>query len=381
MIPTLRDVSFEGKRVLMRAEFNVPLKNGEVQDDLRIREALPTIKKILLEGASQLVLMAHLGRPDGQPKQEFSLKPVAVRLQELLGEPVTFLPDCIDAAPPAGARVVLLENLRFHKEEEKNDAAFAGKLAAHGDVYVDDAFGCLHRAHASVEAVARLFKERCVGLLIEKELKNLDFSQVQHPFVVLLGCAKISDKIELLDNLLQKADTLLLGGAIVFDFLKAEGYEVGKSLYEPEKVALAQKLLEYYQDKIVLPKDVVISEELEGTEIFTVGVDKIPPGMKGLDIGDESVEEFIDVLDRAATVFWNGPVGVFETPPFDTATKELAEHLAQSKARVVVGGGDTTAAVDKLGLAKSFTHVSTGGGAALEYIAGHKLPGLEVFGK
>jgi len=305
MIPTLHDIACEGKRVLVRAEFNIPLKAGEIEDDRRIREAIPTIKQLLFEGASQVILMAHCGRPKGVTP-EFSLKPVAKRLEELLEKPVTFLNDCVDVEIPKDAEIVLLENLRFHPEEEKNDAKFAQKLAAYGDLYVNDAFGNMHRAHASIDALPRLFKgKRCVGLLVEKELKNLDFTNANRPFVALLGCAKISDKIELVEALLERVDTLLLGGGIVFTFLKAQGHEIGNSICEPDKVELAKSLLDKYPDKIILPTDIVISEELEGMEIFTVDSDKIPTGMKGLDIGDDTVEEFKEILEKAKTVFWN----------------------------------------------------------------------------
>ncbi len=379
-IPTLHEVSCEGKRVLLRAEFNVPIKDGRITDDRRIAEAVPTIRAILADNAKQLILIAHLGRPEGKSNPEFSLKPVAARLQELLGLDVLFLRDCVDVKIPETAKVVLLENLRFHKEEEKNDAAFAKKLAKHGDLYVNDAFGNMHRSHASIVALPRIFPDnRCVGLLVEKELRNLDFSDPERPFVAVLGCAKISDKITLLNALLERVDKLLLGGAIVFTFLKARGFEVGTSLCEEDKVALAQELLDQYPEKIVLPADIVISEGLEEAEIFTVDVDKIPSGMKGLDIGDETIDEYELILDSARTVFWNGPVGVYETPPFDAGTHALAEHLAKSKAKVVVGGGDTAAAVDQIGVARFYEHVSTGGGASLQLVAGEKLPGVEVF--
>ncbi|MBR9692544.1 phosphoglycerate kinase [Candidatus Woesearchaeota archaeon] len=377
MVTTLHDVSCEGKRVLLRAELNVPLKEGKVVDDLRIKAVIPTIKVLLSDGASQVVIMAHLGRPKGKVNKALSLKPIVDVLEESLGEKVGFATECIAGKIPKD-RVVLLENLRFQKGEEANDKSFAKKLATCGDVYVDDAFGAMHRAHASVDAVPHIFNEKAAGLLVEKELKGLNLSEAERPFIAMIGAAKITDKIEVLSALLEKADKLLLGGAIIFPFLKAKGYEVGSSLCEEESVPLAKELLAKYGDKIVLPVDMVISEDLEGSEIFTVDVDKIPPTMKGLDIGDRTVEKFEDILEGASTVFWNGPLGVFETEPFDHATNKLAKSLAQSKARVVVGGGDTAAAINKLGLAQYYAHVSTGGGAALEYVAGKELPGLKA---
>lgn len=382
MVPTLYDISFERKRVLLRAEFNVPMKKGIISDDRRIVATIPTIKNLLLNGSSQIVIIAHLGRPGGRSNPDLSLKPVAERLEKLLEEDVVFIDDCIDVSIPKDAKIVLLENLRFHPEEKANDEEFAKKLAVHGDVYVNEAFGMLHRVHASVVALPKLFavNERAVGFLVQKELMNLDFSNPERPFVSILGCAKIGDKIELVESLLDKVDKLLLGGAIAFNFLKAMGLEVGKSLYEPDKVELAKRLLERYGNKIILPKDIVISEDIEdGSEIFTVAIDKIPVNMKGLDIGDESVEEFKRVLSTAKTVFWNGPVGVFEVPPFDTATRDLAEYLTKLKSRVVVGGGDTTSAVDNMGFSTLYTHVSSGGGATLQLVAGKTLPGLDVF--
>jgi phosphoglycerate kinase len=375
MTASLKDIDVSGKRVLVRVDYNVSFKEGKVVDDKRIQATLPTITFLLEQQAQQVVLMSHCGRPKGEPDPALSLAPVATHLAELLGEEVAFVDDCVDKPLPE-TRVVLLENLRFHKEEKKNDPAFAKKLAEHGDIYVTDAFGSLHRAHASVDATARLFETRAAGLLVEKEITNLALQDPERPYIAMIGAAKISDKIEIMEALLERVDKLLLGGAIIFPFFKALGYEVGKSLCEEESIPTAKALLDKYGEKIILPEDIVISEELEGMEIFTVDKDKIPPTMKGLDIGDQTVERFKEELDSAATVFWNGPVGVFEVHPFDTATKELAEFLAQKKIRVVVGGGDTASAVKKLGFAEFYTHVSTGGGASLQYIAGKELPGL-----
>lgn len=377
MVPVLRQLSCTGKRVLLRAELNVPLRDGKVVDDWRARLVVPTIKFLLSQGVQQVLITAHLGRPGGKRDEELSLAPLAPLLEELVGEPVLFVPDIPDEPPDE--RLVLLENLRFYPGEEENSGEFARRLARLGDSYVNDAFGVLHREHASVVALPKLFPgAKAAGLLVERELENLDFSHPEQPFVAVIGAAKIDDKVAMLSSLLKKVEKLLLGGASIFPFFKAMGYEVGESLCDAESVPLAKKLLEEYGEKIVLPRDVVISESLEGTEIFTVDVDKIPRGMKGLDVGDISVEEFQRYLAVAKTIFWNGPLGVFEVEPFDHATNQLAHFLAQRRARVVVGGGDTAAAVNKLGLTNYFSHVSSGGGAALKYVAGEKLPGLEA---
>lgn len=373
MIPTLQDISCTGKRVLLNAELNVPIQDGKIIEDFRILSAIPTIREILADGAKQVIIISHLTQGK---EEELSFAIVAPRLQELLGEEVLFLKDCVDVKIPPDKRVVLLENVRFHEEEKKNDRAFAKKLAAHADVFVNDAFGTMHRPYASFVALPALFTEKAVGLTTEKEVKYLDFTAPERPFIALIGAAKLSGKMDVLESLLQKADKVLLGGAIIFPFLKAKGFEIGKSKCEEEYVGLAGELLAKYGSKLVFPSDVVISEELEDSEIFTVDVHKIPPNMKGLDIGDGSVEEFREILEDAKTIFWGGPVGVYEVPPFDAATNDLAHHLAKLKARVVVGGGDTTAAIKKLGLDKLFTHISTGGGAALQMIAGKELPGL-----
>lgn len=374
---TLKELDLNGKRVLLRAGFDVPMREGKVTNDSRIKATLPTITTLLDRGASQVIIIAHAGRPGGKKVAELSLRPVAERLGELLIDPVDFVDDCLAKSLPE-TKVLLLENLRFHDAEKRNDIAFAKRLAAYGDVYVDDAFNVMHRSHASVEALPKLFTEKAIGLLVEKELKNLDFSEPERPFVAIIGAAKIADKIGILEALLEKVDKLLLGGAIIFPFFRAKGYEVGTSLCDKESIPIAKRLLEKHGGKIILPTDVVISGELEGSEIFTVDSDKIPKNMKGLDVGDQSIEEFKHLLDGAKTVFWNGPLGVFETQPFDHATNEIAEHLARMKTRVIVGGGDTSAAIDALGTTHYYTYVSTGGGAALQYIAGKKLPGLEA---
>lgn len=378
MIPTIKDLDLEGKRVLLRAGFDVPTKNSQILNDRRIKATLPTIRAILNSNAKQLVIISHEGRPKGKVVPELSLKPVAERLQELLDQKVTFLKDSINIKIP-NDKIILLENLRFHSEEKHNDPKFAKELASYGDVFIEDAFSNLHREDVSVSALPKLFKEKAIGILVEEEIKNLDFQNPKKPFVVISGSAKISGKIELLEVLLKKADKLLIGGGILFTFLKAKGLEIGKSLHEDEAVPIAKHLLDQYGNKIVLATDVVISEDLEGGEAFTVDVDKIPKNMMGLDIGDKSIEAFEEILDAANTIFWNGPLGVFEMPPYDHATREVAEHLAKMKKRVVIGGGDTAEAIDTLSLGHFYSHVSTGGGAALQLISGQKLPGLEVF--
>ncbi|RME32082.1 phosphoglycerate kinase [Candidatus Woesearchaeota archaeon] len=374
---TVHDLVVEGKRVLVRADLNVPLSEGHIRDDFRIRAFLPTIRLLAERQARQIIILSHLGRPKGNVVPEYSLRPVAEKLGELLGERVALVSD-FSAVPEQ--RYVLLENLRFHEEEEAGDASFANALARLGDAYVQDAFGTLHRRHASIVALPACFppSERAVGLLVQKELKGLDISRPERPFIAILGFAKLSSKIALIKELLTKVDQVLLGGGVVFTFLKAQGLEIGTSLCEDDQLPTARQLLADHAEKIMLPKDFVISDDIEGTEIFTVDADKIPPTMKGLDIGDASIEEFKRVLDNACTVFWNGPVGVFEQPPFDTATEALAAHLAKSKARVIIGGGDTASAVRKMGYAPYYAHVSTGGGAALQYLAGEELPGLKA---
>lgn len=376
-VPTLRDVDIEGKRVLLNAELNVPIQDDKIVNDFRIQSALPTMRMILNSGAKQLIIISHLTRGK---KEELSHELLVPRLTEVLNEKVAFVDDCLKA-PPKDAKVVLLENVRFHDGEKQNDPAFAKKLAAHADVYINDNFGTMHRPYASNIALAACFKEKAIGLITAKEIKNLDFFDPEAPFIALIGAAKLSGKMEVLEALLKKADKVLLGGAIIFPFFKAKGFEIGKSKCEEEFVALAGELLKKYGEKLVFPSDIVISEDLESSEIFTVDVDKIPPVMKGLDIGDKSVEEYKRLLSGAATIFWGGPVGVYEVPPFDTATNELANYMAKLKARTVVGGGDTTAALKKLGVDQYFTHISTGGGAALQVVAGKELPGLKALEK
>jgi phosphoglycerate kinase len=381
---TIRDLQLNGKRALVRVDFNVPLKDGTITDDTRIRAALPTIQFLLDNGAS-VVLMSHLGRPKGvDPSQ--SLKPAAARLSELLGTSVSFANDCVGADVEAQAigmkagDVLLLENLRFYKQEEKNDPDFAKQLAKLGDVYVLDAFGSAHRAHASVEAVAH-FLPAAAGLLMEKEINFLGkvLSNPERPLVAILGGAKISDKLPVIQNLLPLVDKLLIGGGMANTFLKAEGYELGDSLVEPDAIATAAELLGSNSGKLMLPVDVVIADAFSNdANAKTVTVGQITPGWRALDIGKHTVEAYRNVIEDAKMVVWNGPMGVFEMPKFATGTNAVAHAVADSGAISVIGGGDSVAAIEQAGLADKVTHISTGGGASLEFLEGKTLPGVAV---
>ena len=381
---SIRDLDLKSKRVFMRVDFNVPLAAGgqEVTSDKRIKASLPTIQYALDHGAG-LILASHLGRPKGKVNPEMSLKPVAERLAKLLGRPVKMAPDCIgpevEAMKPKPGEVLLLENLRFHPEEEKNDPGFSRKLAALCDVYVNDAFGSAHRAHASTVGMIAFVPQAAAGLLMEKELQYLTMATTNpaRPSIAILGGAKVSDKIEVISNLSKIVDRLLIGGAMAYTFLKAQGQPTGKSLVEDDKLDLARSLLKSVGGKMMLPVDhVVVSELKEGAPNDVV--ETVPADKMGVDIGPKTVDAFSKVIAGAKTVIWNGPMGVFEKPPFDKGTVAVAKAVAQSGATSIVGGGDSEKAVKSAGVADKISHVSTGGGASLEFLAGIKLPGVEA---
>jgi phosphoglycerate kinase len=380
---TVEDVSVQGKRVLVRVDFNVPLDNGEVTDDTRIRAALLTIRYLLEQGAA-VILMSHLGRPKGEVHDDLRMDPVARRLSELLGLEVAKLDDCVGPEVEKAAKglkpgqVLLLENLRFHPEEEANDQGFAQKLASLADIYVNDAFGTAHRSHASTVGVAN-YLPAVAGFLMERELKMLGqiLADPARPFVAILGGAKISGKIGVIRSLLSKVDLLLVGGGMANTFLKAQGHEVGASLVENDSLGVASAILEEGGDKLVLPVDVVVADAFsEDANARTVGIDQVPSDWRILDIGPRTVGLFEERLSSAATVVWNGPMGVFEFPRFAAGTVALATSLAGTHATTIVGGGDSVAALQQAGLAEKITHVSTGGGASLEFLEGKTLPGV-----
>lgn len=379
---SIRDLDLKGKRVFLRVDFNVPLAPGgeEITSDKRIKAALPTIRYALEQGAG-LVLASHLGRPKGKVNPEMSLKPVAARLSELLGRPVAMAPDCVgpevEKILPGPGELLLLENLRFHPEEEKNEAEFAKKLARLGYVYVNDAFGTAHRAHASTVGVIAFLKPAAAGLLMEKELEYLSkcTDNPARPCIGILGGAKVSDKIEVIENLLKFADRLLIGGAMAYTFLKAQGQPVGRSLVEEDKLELAKGLLAKAGSRLMLPVDHVVAEALEENAANeTVAV--IPEGKMGLDIGPATRAAYAGALQGAKTIIWNGPMGVFEKKPFDAGTVAIAKAVAGSGALSVVGGGDSEKAVKAAGVSDRISHISTGGGASLEFLSGMVLPGV-----
>ena len=388
---TVENINFRGQKVLLRVDFNVPLDDKQnITNDLRIRRALPTIQKILDDGGI-LIACSHLGRPKGKFVPEMSLRPVARRLSELIGREVLFAEDCVG---PEAANVVgrmkggdclLLENLRFHAEETANDPEFAKKLAALADIYVNDAFGSAHRAHASTEGVTRFFNQSVAGFLMEKELRYLGdtLDNPRRPFAAILGGAKISGKIDVIQNLKDKVDVLLIGGGMVFTFAKAMGYAIGDSLLDEDRVEMARELIAACQNsraRLVFPTDAVVAAEIsDSAETHIVPIDKIPSGMKGLDIGPATIESFKKELADARTIVWNGPMGVFEHAPFAEGTFAIARLLAEltdGGATTVVGGGDSASAVAKAGLEDKLTHISTGGGASLEFLEGKILPGV-----
>jgi phosphoglycerate kinase len=383
----IRDLDLSGKRVFMRVDFNVPLAPGgkEITSDKRIKASLPSIQYALDHGAA-LILASHLGRPKGKPNPEMSLKPAADRLAELLKRPVRMAPDCVgpavEAMLPKPGEVLLLENLRFHPEEEKNDPGFSRQLAALCDVYVNDAFGSAHRAHASTVGMIAFVKQAAAGLLMNKELEYLNkvTKDPAGPCVAILGGAKVSDKIEVIQNLMKFVDRLLIGGAMAYTFLRARGEPTGKSLVEEDKIGLARDLMAAAGDKLLLPVDHVVAAELKAGVASEVA-DRVPDGTMGLDIGPRTIEAYSKVVATAKTIIWNGPMGVFEIPPFDRGTVAVAKAVAASGAVSVVGGGDSEKAVKSAGVADMISHISTGGGASLEFLAGLELPGVAALNR
>lgn len=388
---TLKDLDVKGKKVLVRVDFNVPMKKGvtgEIADDVRIRAALPTLEYLLEQGAA-VILLSHLGRPKGEPKPEFSLAPVAKRLGELLDRNVQFLDSdrvVDEAVKEAAAKLVpgdvaLLQNTRYRTEEEKNDPAFSKELSELGDLYVNDAFGTSHRAHASNVGLASNLPS-AIGFLVQKEVDSMGnmLEDPKRPFVAIMGGAKVSDKIGVIENLLGKVDTLLIGGGMAYTFLKAQGYEIGRSLLEEDKVALSAELMDKAKGRgvnLLLPLDVVIAEKIdENAETSIVDINEIPADMEGLDIGPKTRELFTEEIARARTIVWNGPMGVFEVSPFAAGTEAVAQAMAKADAVTIVGGGDSALAIEVAGLTDQITHVSTGGGASLELLEGKELPGI-----
>jgi phosphoglycerate kinase len=389
---SVRDLDVHGKRILVRVDFNVPTEEVDgkqrITDDTRIVESLPTIN-LLRERGAKVILMAHFGRPKGKPNAKYSLAPVAVRLSELINQPVAFAPDCIGEAAASvvnamnAGDVTLLENVRFYHEEEANDAAFAQKLAANGDIYVNDAFGAAHRAHASTAGIASHLPVAAMGLLMEKELKYLvdELATPARPFVVILGGSKVSSKITVIKSLMEKADTLLIGGGMAYTFFLADGIPVGNSLVEPDKVDLAREIRELAKAKgvkFLLPTDFVVTQEFKAgaTTQTTAPGAGIPDGWEGVDIGPETRQRYCEEIAGAGTVLWNGPLGVFEIPEFANGTRIVGEAVAASNAKSIVGGGDSVTAVKQFGLADKMTFISTGGGASLELLEGRELPGV-----
>jgi phosphoglycerate kinase len=387
---SIKDLDLRGKRVFIRVDFNVPIKDGKITDDTRIQASLPTITYAMDQGATP-VLASHLGRPKGKPNPQMSLDPVGVRLSQALGQPVTFTSDCIgdevtqtvDRVHKAGGGVILLENLRFHPEEEKNDAAFAKALASLADEYVDDAFGAAHRAHASVDAITHHFTRAAAGFLMEKELRYLGhvLESPDHPFVAILGGAKVSDKIEVIENMLGKVDRLIIGGAMAYTFFRAQNVGTGKSLVEEDKIEAARSILEHAKSRnlvFALPVDHVVTDKIDGTgssQTLLVTDPSIGDRL-GVDIGPATIKAYGALIADAKTVVWNGPMGVFEVDAFARGTIGVAQAVASVEGTTIVGGGDSIAAVKKAGVAERITHISTGGGASLEFLGGRTLPGV-----
>lgn len=388
MKKTIRDIDVSGKKVLVRCDFNVPMQNGEITDDIRITSALPTIR-YLIENNAAVILMSHMGRPKGEPKPEFTLKPVAERLQKLLGQEIIFAQSdvVVDAGVEAAAaalkpgQVMLLENVRYRKEETKNEEPFTGQLAALGEIFVNDAFGTAHRAHCSTAGLAA-YMPAVSGFLIEKEVKFLGdaLEEPERPFVAIMGGAKVGDKIPVIKNLMKKVDTLLIGGGMTYTFIKAMGYDIGTSLLDEESIDLAGELLAQARNdgvNLMIPVDSVCAREFSNdSEKIVCDSTAMADGYMGMDIGPKTVELYSDVIAKAKTVVWNGPCGVFEMPNFEGGTKAIAQALADSDAVTIIGGGDSAAAVEQFGVADKMTHISTGGGASLEFLEGKELPGI-----
>ena len=388
MKKTVRDIDVAGRKVLVRCDFNVPMKDGNITNDIRIVSALPTIK-YLIENDAAVILMSHMGRPKGEPKPEFTLRPVADRLSELLGQDVIFAPSPVvvddgvreTAAALQGGQVMLLENVRYRAEETKNEEPFTGELASLGEIFVNDAFGTAHRAHCSTAGLAK-YMPAVSGFLIEKEIKFLGdaMDDPERPFVAIMGGAKVGDKIPVIENLMKKVDSLIIGGGMSYTFFKAMGYEIGTSILDEESIDLAGELMKKAEAagvQLLLPVDTVCAKEFSNdSEKAVFDRDSIPADMMGMDIGPKTVELYKECISKAKTIVWNGPAGVFEMPSFEAGTKAIAQALAESDATTVIGGGDSAAAVEQFGLADKMTHISTGGGASLEFLEGKELPGV-----
>lgn len=385
---SIDDIQVKGKRVLVRVDFNVPVDDqGQITDDRRIKAAIPTIKSLADRGA-KVILVSHFGRPKGGPEDKYRMDAMGKRLSELMGKPVVKVNDCIGDEPkkaiaelPEGG-IVLLENVRFYKEEEANNEEFAKKLADLADIYVNDAFGTAHRAHASTAGVAKFLKPAVSGYLMQKEIDIMGkaLSNPERPFVAILGGAKVADKLGVIKNLLEKVDTLIIGGGMAYTFLKAQGMEIGRSLLDAEKIEFAKEMMAKAKSrgiKLLLPVDVVVTDDFKNpTMSKTVAVNQIPSDLQGVDIGPETIKLFAKEIETAKTVIWNGPMGVFELPQFAVGTKAVAEAMTRSQGTTIVGGGDSAAAIEQMGYAEKVTHVSTGGGASLEFMEGIELPGV-----
>ena len=388
MKKTVRDIDVAGRKILVRCDFNVPMKDGNITNDIRIVSALPTIK-YLIENDAAVILMSHMGRPKGEPKPEFTLRPVADRLSELLGQDVIFAPSPVvvddgvreTAAALQGGQVMLLENVRYRAEETKNEEPFTGELASLGEIFVNDAFGTAHRAHCSTAGLAK-YMPAVSGFLIEKEIKFLGdvLEDPERPFVAIMGGAKVGDKIPVIENLMKKVNSLIIGGGMSYTFFKAMGYEIGKSILDEESTGLAGELMKKAEAagvQLLLPVDTVCAREFSNdSEKAVFDRDSIPEDMMGMDIGPKTIELYKDCISKAKTIVWNGPAGVFEMPSFEAGTKAIAQALAESDATTVIGGGDSAAAVEQFGFADKMTHISTGGGASLEFLEGKELPGV-----